>query len=831
MKAILTLIVLFPFITIAQFDKIQQKKIDSLNTLIYTQESHDTTLAKAYVELTEILYVVSLDTIKYLCDKSLKIIEANLPTESSKPIIISYKNSKAFCYQNLTSYYFNHGDIPKSISCANNCLKIYKDLNNLDGLAIVYNNLAVINRNQGNIEHALDNYFESIKIYEQQGNIVDIYYGACLNNIGQLYYHQNEFDKAIEYMDKALIIQEKIGDKFHISNTLINMGTFYSKQGKTEAAITTFNRALSLKKEISDKKGEAKILINIGSENQIIKEYKVALEYFNDALDISEKTFDKISIIICQTNIGSVYFAQNKLKKSKIILTKAYLLAKSIGFPQEQSRIAKLLSDVNQAIGNYEGAYDMYQNYILMRDSINNTKNQKATIRQQFKYDYEKQTALDSIAHVKETELLDDNILKQELIIKNKKQKEHFLVGGLALLSIFAGFMFNRFKASNTQKKIIETQKQEVETQRDYAESEHKKAENLRLIAEAQKEIVEEKNLKILDSITYAKRLQNAILPSSHVFKKWLIDSFIFYKPKDIVAGDFYWMEVIKRENRNIIFYAVADCTGHGVPGAMVSVVCSNALNRSVKEFKITDPAKLLDKVTELVKEAFAKSDETIKDGMDIAICALDLVDKKVWYAGANNPLYRITDLQTEISGEHRIMQIDQRKLIEYKADKQPIGEYEYMKPFTTTEIQLEPRDCIYIFSDGFSDQFGGEKGKKYKSANFKRFLMQIESKEMDAQKEILDTEINRWRGEIEQVDDICVIGLRINDHMYGIFTSRELSIIKRILEGKLPKAITEELMLTKNEFETDRKRISAKTNTKNSLELSKFCETHNVIG
>lgn len=277
MKAILTLIVLFPFISLAQFNDIQHQKIDSLNALINAPKSHDTTLAKAYVELTEILYVVNLDTIKYLCDKSLKIIETNLPTETNKAIILSYKNSKAFCYQNLVSYYFNLGEIPKSLSCANACLKLYKKTNNLNGLAIVYNNLAVINRNQGNIEKALENYFESLNIYEQQGNVLDIYYGSCLNNIGQLYFHQNEFEKAIEYTNRALTIQETLGDNFHISNTLINIGTFYSIIGDPEVAIAKFNRALVLKKEIGDKKGQAKALINIGTENQKLKKYSLRI--------------------------------------------------------------------------------------------------------------------------------------------------------------------------------------------------------------------------------------------------------------------------------------------------------------------------------------------------------------------------------------------------------------------------------------------------------------------------------------------------------------------------------------------------------------------------
>ena len=376
----------------------------------------------------------------------------------------------------------------------------------------------------------------------------------------------------------------------------------------------------------------------------------------------------------------------------------------------------------------------------------------------------------------------------------------------------------------------IKEQKAEVEKQRDLALNEHKIAEEQRGIAETQKNIVLEKNREILDSISYAKKLQNAILPPPRLVKEWLNDSFIYYKPKAIVSGDFYWMEVTKKDGRNIIFYAVADCTGHGVPGAMVSVVCSTALNRAVKEFNINDPAMLLDKVSELVNETFAQSENSIKDGMDIAICAIDLLAKKIWFAGANNPLYRITDTNTKIANDIEVVEKGERMLIEYKADKQPIGDFDSVRPFTTTEIQLEPGDCIYVFSDGFTDQLGGDQGKKYKSSNFKEFLMQIETKEMDAQKEILDTEIERWKGEFEQVDDICIIGLRINGKMGKIFTKRELEVIKKISEGKPSKIIADELVISKNTVDTHRKRIMAKTNAHNGTELINFCKLHHII-
>jgi serine phosphatase RsbU (regulator of sigma subunit) len=223
------------------------------------------------------------------------------------------------------------------------------------------------------------------------------------------------------------------------------------------------------------------------------------------------------------------------------------------------------------------------------------------------------------------------------------------------------------------------------------------------------------------------------------------MDSFVIYEPKDIVAGDFYWMT--QKEN-NVIF-AAADCTGHGVPGALVSVICNNALNRSVREYNLSDPGKILDKTREIFIQEFEKSDEDVKDGMDIALCSLSVDDKQssvLKYAGAHNPLWIIRN------GE----------LIEYKANKQPIGKFDHVQPYFTHSINLKKGDTFYIFSDGFADQFGGEKGKKFKSANFKKLLLSVQDKSMEEQKKtILETFLS-WKGNLEQLDDVCVIGVRV---------------------------------------------------------------------
>ncbi|MBL7899032.1 MAG: SpoIIE family protein phosphatase, partial [Crocinitomicaceae bacterium] len=265
-----------------------------------------------------------------------------------------------------------------------------------------------------------------------------------------------------------------------------------------------------------------------------------------------------------------------------------------------------------------------------------------------------------------------------------------------------------------------------------------------------EKEKVEEKNREILDSITYAKRIQAAIMPPAKLVKEYLKDSFIIYQPKDIVAGDFYWMHAVENKAHEIIF-AAADCTGHGVPGAMVSVVCNNGLNRSVREYAITDPGKILDKTREIVISEFEKSEDQVKDGMDISLCSLNIITNELKWAGANNPLWIVQTRNNETN------------LTEIKPDKQPIGKYANAKPFTTHELKLEKGDLIYLFTDGFQDQFGGEKGKKFKASSFKSLLLKIHDLPMHVQEERIMQNFEQWKGSFEQLDDICIIGVRIS--------------------------------------------------------------------
>jgi ligand-binding sensor domain-containing protein/serine phosphatase RsbU (regulator of sigma subunit) len=276
---------------------------------------------------------------------------------------------------------------------------------------------------------------------------------------------------------------------------------------------------------------------------------------------------------------------------------------------------------------------------------------------------------------------------------------------------------------------------------------------------------IAQKNKDIIDSITYAKRIQDAILPSNEMFTRELPQTFVLFDPKDIVSGDFYWLAT--KGNKSL--FAAVDCTGHGVPGAFMSIVGYNLLDKIVGEYGITEPAEILNELNKGVEETLRKGidSQDIKDGMDITLCSFDKQTGILEYAGAYNPLYIVSKNKIEINNkdvlEPNMTDESGLMLFEVKADRFPIGSYsESNKKYTNTSFKLSKGDTLYLFSDGYADQFGGPNGKKFRYKQFKQLLLSINLKSMDEQKEILNNAMTEWKGNIEQVDDIIVIGTKL---------------------------------------------------------------------
>ncbi len=283
-----------------------------------------------------------------------------------------------------------------------------------------------------------------------------------------------------------------------------------------------------------------------------------------------------------------------------------------------------------------------------------------------------------------------------------------------------------------------------------------------------QKEIIEAKNKDITDSIQYAQRIQNVILPPLTEFQDNFVESFVMFRPRDIVSGDFYWIEEVGDK----IYFSVVDCTGHGVPGALVSIVGANSLNRCLLEFELEEPGQILNKLSELVKETFDKTDSDVRDGMDMALCCIDKNTRELTFSGAYNPLWIVREDDSNAHHEFEDFNVIEKKnksFIEIKSNKQPIG-YSYNSvPFETIKLQLKENDMVYLFSDGYADQFGGTNteviakgGKKFKTLNFKELLMSLSHKPVNEQLTIIEETFDTWKGDLPQLDDVCVIGVRI---------------------------------------------------------------------
>ena len=379
------------------------------------------------------------------------------------------------------------------------------------------------------------------------------------------------------------------------------------------------------------------------------------------------------------------------------------------------------LTELDSAKGNYKGAYENHKLYIFYRDSLDNEQTRKKIIQNQMTYDFEKKEAVANAEYKKEIE-------NQQALAEEKSRKQNvvtlFVVIGLLLVLVFAGFILRSLRVTRKQKQIIEIKSR---------------------VTEQQKIIIEEKNKDITDSINYAKRIQEAKLPKKDEIYSSLPQSFVLFKPKDIVSGDFYFFQ----KNDKCVFIAAADCTGHGVPGAFMSIIGSEKLEYAISQS--TDTSEILKQLNKGIKTSLRQSDsnESTRDGMDLAICYIDTENHIVKYAGANRPIWIIRKNQTDIE--------------EIKATKTAIGgltdDNQY---FDTHELKLQQDDTFYIFSDGYADTFSEQNGKKLTTKKFKQILIDIQAMTMQEQEIHLNNFIEDWKTGTEQIDDILVISVRL---------------------------------------------------------------------
>lgn len=575
-------------------------------------------------------------------------------------------------------------------------------------------------------------------------------------NKGVIFDYKGKYSEAIYLYLKALKIQLKINDREGISKNYINLGLVYQNQGNNKKALHYYVKSLEINKKEKNLNGISAAINNIGIIYMNEKKYTQALDNYLYCLEVDRKLKDSIAMSDTYNNIGLIYLDQKKYDEAKSYFFKSYdirkrmgnyngicnsylnladlefdsknystakayylkalLIAEKLGIYQTMQVIYTKLSNIAYFEKDITSEFKFYKLSIAYRDSISNEENIKKQTQDEMQYEFDQKVAEDKLKEH-----------KRELITKHEKHKQRVIIFAVTVIAlimlIFSFFLFKRLKIEKNQKIIIEEQKNLVEDKN---------------------KMVELKNQEILDSITYAKRIQSAILPPERLVKEYLLNSFVLYKPKDIVAGDFYWIEPIG----DLIIFAVADCTGHGVPGAMVSVVCHNALNRSVREYGLTIPGEILDKTREIIVSEFDKNDENVSDGMDISLCSLNLKTMTLQWAGANSPLW--------------IIKKQDESIIEISPNKQPIGKHISYKSFQTQSIEIEKGDSIYLFTDGYIDQFGGNDGKKFKSKNMRELIKEIHNEPMNIQRIKFDETFEKWKGDFDQVDDVCVIGIQL---------------------------------------------------------------------
>jgi tetratricopeptide (TPR) repeat protein len=608
------------------------------------------------------------------------------------------------CFRNQSNY-------DSSLFYLQKGLIIARELQDKERISKFLGSLGSLERAQNNYAVALDYVHQSLAIAKSLRDAKTE--AAALGTLGALYYDNKDYEQSLMYFNKALKMGEDMKDNIRIVYCELSIGSIHEQMKELPEAYEYYQRAFQLAKSSNYKDYTSFSLASIGEILRQQGKYNEGLEKTKEALALARESDNKEYIVSDLFYISRNYLALGNKKEALAAIQESFAIGKETGVHTNIDQAAEMLSICYDSIGDYENALRMYQLHIQLRDSISGEEQIRKFAATEFK--------------VKEEVYKADQIKADEELKREKLVRNGFIFGSIIFAVLAVIILFNLIQ-NRKAKRLIEKQKLEVETQ---------------------KNIVDEKQKEILDSINYARRLQSAILPPLSAIQKAFPESFVFYLPKDIVAGDFYWMQI----KGDYIFIAAADCTGHGVPGAMLSVVCSNALNRAVNEFGLTDTGMILDKTTDIVLETFDQSEDTVADGMDISFLAVNNKTKTVQWSGANNPLWYFEENSDEL------------KMI--KADKQPVGKSDYRKTFNSHNLDIEKLKTIYLFTDGFADQFGGPDGKKFKQKQLQQVLIDAKNKSLIEQETVLAAAFTDWKSgikgmEAEQVDDVTMLGLRI---------------------------------------------------------------------
>jgi serine phosphatase RsbU (regulator of sigma subunit) len=681
----------------------------------------------------------------YIChQRSLKInIELNDSNEISET------------YNNIGTYYLYSSKFDSARYYYNVAITyLSSDKNSTE--ASILNNIALAYQYEGNFEKAINIYVQSLTIYEEINETRTAL--LIYNNIGSLYKEIGYYNKAIEYFTKKSDYSQKMGDQIEYCKSLNNIAGCFAEMDQIDTAITIYKSAIPLFNSFEDKETKAMIYKGIADCEVELKQYNKSLEHAQKALELR----------LTLNNENQIYRTYFTIAKSYDGLENYQLAEKYYRQCEEHStksgdveiKLATMigLAETLEKRGNYRESNNYLAQYIALKDSLMNSNVQQQISDLETKYQTEKKEQQILLQNV-ELEKNQVTIAFEKAEAEKKAAQRNLFMFGFGLILILAIVIFRGYRQKAESNKIIAEKNDKLnqlitEVTRQKDEIEKQKIE------------IEEIHHEVSQSISYAKRIQTSILPSHEILLEKLSDSFILFKPRDVVSGDFYWFTQIE----NQLFATVADCTGHGVPGAFMSMLGVSFLREIVNKSNIKEPNKILDNLrNEVIRTLKQKgiSGES-KDGMDMSFIRIDFDNLVLDFSGANNPLYIISQSEPKVltpNSKVKSLQLDESDtwtLYEVKPDKMPIAIYEKMNEFQNNRLQLHKHDRIYMFSDGFVDQFGGPKEKKFMSKPFKRLLLEHASLNMQEQKDLLDQTIISWMKETNQVDDISIMGVEI---------------------------------------------------------------------
>lgn len=546
----------------------------------------------------------------------------------------------------------------------------------------------------------------------------------------------------------------------------------YWNNGNNSKAIEHFNQSLELNKNIGNQNAVASINSYLGIIYSDMGENTRALDYLEQALTLKKQFKDKKAIVSEYINIAVVHTQSGNHQQSIAVLDDALTLAKETNDTKLLRRVYGMLAEGYQAVGNNEKSMQHFeifsaldkqiqQQYLASKEAEASEKVNEAELRRklaesekQMKEEALQKTSEDldlaieeSKARQMQIDLLNKENQIKELEIKEKEARlkteatlRYAFVAGIALLLLLASIIFLALRQKQKSNRLLATQNEEITRQKDKIE--HQSEELKKAFAE-----ISDKNNKINRSIKYASRIQSAMLSHWDKIQLFIPQSFVFFKPRDIVSGDFYWFRALNHQSNKLALAAV-DCTGHGIPGAFMSVIANEQLHEIIDLRQQEKPSSILSALHQGVRSALKQNESNNKDGMDIAFCTIDMQNKVLEYAGARNPLVYIKDNQ----------------LYEIAGDRKSIGGFPNVdkKNFKSHQVKIDTPTSFYIFSDGFQDQFGGASGEKFMVEKFKHLLLKIHSLPVDEQVDALEKTYQDWKGDYPQIDDILIIGFTI---------------------------------------------------------------------